>query len=55
MRAIRPVLFVALLALTAAGCDLAQGIFKGGFIIGIIVAVVIVGILIKLFSGRGGA
>jgi hypothetical protein len=47
-----PALFIALLV---AGCDLAQGIFKGGFIIGIIVAVIIVGILFKMFSGKGGA
>ena len=48
-------LTVFLLCLVSAGCGLAAGIFKGGFIIGLIIAIVVIGLLVKLFSGRGGA
>lgn len=46
---------VFLLCVATAGCGLAAGIFKGGFIIGLIIAIVVIGLLVKLFSGRGGA
>jgi hypothetical protein len=31
------------------------GIFKGGFILGLIIAVIVIGLLFKAFSGRGKA
>lgn len=43
------------LAMLTAGCGLAAGIFKGGFIIGLIIAIIVIGLLIKMFGGRGGA
>jgi len=46
---------ILLLSISLAACDLAQGIFKGGFIIGLLVAIVIIALLVKLFGGRGKA
>ena len=46
---------VLLISLSLAACDLAQGIFKGGFIIGLLVAIVVIAIIVKLFTGRGKA
>lgn len=43
-----------LVAVTLGGCGLAAGIFKGGFIIGLIIAIVVIGLLVKAFGGRGG-
>jgi hypothetical protein len=37
------VLLVVLLAITAAGCTVVGGIFKAGFWVGIVIAVVVVG------------
>lgn len=47
-----PILSICILL---AACDLAQGIFQGGFIIGLIVAVIVIGLLFKVFRGRGKA
>jgi hypothetical protein len=46
-------LLLFVLALTTAGCAIAGGIFKGGFIIGLIIAVIVIGLLMKMFGGRG--
>jgi len=47
--------FVLLLSMALAACDLAQGIFKGGFLIGLLVAIVVIALIVKIFSGRGKA
>lgn len=47
-------LILAALSLALGGCGVIGGIFKGGFIIGLIVAIIVIGILVKLFGGRGG-
>ena len=39
-----------LLALISTGCDLAQGIFKAGFMVGLIVVVVVIGLVLFLIS-----
>ena len=43
-----------LITVPIGACELAGDIFKGGLIIGIIIAVVIIGLLMKLFGGRKG-
>ena len=53
MRQLMRMLVLALLTIGFGGCDLAQGIFKGGFIIGVIIAVIVVVLLMRLFGGRG--
>jgi hypothetical protein len=45
--------FVLLLALTLAGCSAIAGIFKAGFWVGIVLAVIIVVALFALFGRRG--
>jgi hypothetical protein len=47
------ILVVLLLAVTLAGCSAIAGIFKAGFWVGIIIAVVIVVALFALFGRRG--
>jgi hypothetical protein len=46
-------LLVVLLATTAAGCAAVAGIFKAGFWVGIIIAVIVVVGLFALFGRRG--
>jgi hypothetical protein len=41
---------LVLLAMTVAGCQLAEGIFKAGMWVGILLVVVIVGIAFMLFG-----
>ena len=55
MRSMLRLFLILLLTGPLAACDLAQGIFKGGLIIGILVAVIIIAIVMKLFGGRGKA
>jgi hypothetical protein len=52
MRLLQIALIVGLGVLTA-GCTVAAGIFKAGFWVGIIVAVVLVVGLVAMFRGRG--
>jgi hypothetical protein len=47
------VLLIGLMAVTLAGCSAIAGIFKAGFWVGIIIAVIIVIILFALFGRRG--
>ena len=44
------VLLIVLLTVTLAGCSAIAGIFKAGFWVGIIVAVIIVGGLVMLLK-----
>jgi len=44
---------VVILASLTAGCTVAAGIFKAGFWVGIILAVVLVGGIVMMFRGRG--
>jgi hypothetical protein len=44
---------IVVLALLTAGCTVAAGIFKAGFWVGIILAVVLVGGIVMMFRGRG--
>ena len=53
MRFLKMLLVVAMVSMLTAGCALAGGIFKGGFIIGIIIAVIVLGLIFKMFGGRG--
>ena len=46
-------LTIVLLALTAAGCSVAAGIFKAGVWVGLLLAVVLVVGVVMLFRGRG--
>ena len=46
-------LTIVLLALTAAGCAVAAGIFKAGVWVGLLLAVVLVVGVVMLFRGRG--
>jgi uncharacterized membrane protein YkvI len=39
-----------LLAMTAAGCEIAEGIFKAGVWVGVLLVVVIVGVIFMLFG-----
>lgn len=48
-------LVLLLLTIPAAACDLVAGIFKGGVVIGLILAIIIVVVLARLFGGRGKA
>ena len=43
-----PLFAVLLLALVSSGCDLAQGIFKAGFTVGLIVVALAVGLVLLL-------
>jgi hypothetical protein len=47
-------LLLAVLTLSLGACELVGGIFKAGFIVGLVVVIVVVGLIFKLFSGRGG-
>ena len=47
------ILFVLLLAVTLTGCAAVAGIFKAGFWVGIVIAVVVVVALFALFGRRG--
>jgi hypothetical protein len=47
------VLLVALIAGTLTGCAAVAGIFKAGFWVGIVIAVIVVVILFALFGRRG--
>jgi hypothetical protein len=47
------VALLILLSLTSAGCEIVGGIFKAGFWLGIIIAVVIVVGLLMLFRKAG--
>jgi hypothetical protein len=47
------ILLVLLLAVTVAGCSAIAGIFKAGFWVGIVLAVIIVVALFALFGRRG--
>jgi len=47
------ILLVALVALTLSGCAAVAGIFKAGFWVGIVVAVIVVVGLFALFGRRG--
>jgi hypothetical protein len=51
--ALRQILLIVVLAALASGCTVAAGIFKAGFWVGIIVAVVIVVGLMMLLRKRG--
>jgi hypothetical protein len=46
------VLLVVLLAVTLTGCAAVAGIFKAGFWVGIVIAVIVVVILFALFGRR---
>lgn len=46
------VLLVMLLAVTLTGCAAVAGIFKAGFWVGIVIAVIVVVILFALFGRR---
>lgn len=46
-------LIVVLLAVTVAGCSAVAGIFKAGFWVGIVIAVIVVVGLFALFGRRG--
>jgi hypothetical protein len=41
---------IVLLAMTLSGCEVVGGIFKAGMWVGIIIAVVIVGLLVWVFG-----
>jgi len=43
------VLLVLLLAITFSGCAAVAGIFKAGMWVGVIIAVVVIGLLLMLF------
>jgi hypothetical protein len=45
-------MLVVVLSLLAAGCSLAAGIFKAGFWVGIVLAVVLVVGVMLMFRGR---
>lgn len=47
------ILLVALVALTLSGCAAVAGIFKAGFWVGIVIAVIVVVGLFALFGRRG--
>jgi hypothetical protein len=47
------ILFVLVLAVTLASCSAIAGIFKAGFWVGIVLAVIIVVALFALFGRRG--
>ena len=47
------VLLVVLLAVTLTGCTAIAGIFKAGFWVGVVIAVIVVVILFALFGRRG--
>ena len=47
------ILLVVLVAMTLAGCAAAAGIFKAGFWVGIVIAVIVVVGLFALFGRRG--
>ena len=47
------VLLVVLMAVTLTGCAAVAGIFKAGFWVGVIIAVIVVVILFALFGRRG--
>ena len=53
MQLICRLFLVLLISLPIAACDLIGGIFKGGLIFGIIIAVILIAIVMKLFGGRG--
>jgi len=44
------VLLIVLMAVTLTGCAAVAGIFKAGFWVGIVIAVIVVGGLVALFS-----
>ena len=46
------ILLVVLLAVTLTGCAAVAGIFKAGFWVGIVIAVIVVVILFALFGRR---
>jgi hypothetical protein len=46
------VLLVLLLAVTITGCAAVAGIFKAGFWVGIVIAVIVIVILFALFGRR---
>ena len=46
-------LLVVLLTVTIAGCAAVAGIFKAGFWVGVVIAVVVVVALFALFGRRG--
>ena len=47
------ILFVLLLAIAFTGCAAVAGIFKAGFWVGVVIAVVVVVALFALFGRRG--
>jgi hypothetical protein len=48
-------LFILLLITVPIGaCELAGDIFQGGLILGIIIAVIVIALVMKLFGGRKG-
>lgn len=47
------IVLLAFVAVTGAGCAAIAGIFKAGFWVGIIIAVIVVIILFALFGRRG--
>jgi hypothetical protein len=47
------ILLIVLLAITTAGCAAIAGIFKAGFWVGIIIAVIVVVLVFALFGRRG--
>jgi len=44
---------IVLLGMLTAGCSVAAGIFKAGFWVGIIIAVVLIVGFVAMFRGRG--
>jgi len=43
-------LLLGVTAVSAEGCQAIEGIFKAGFFVGIIIAVIVVGLVVTLFS-----
>lgn len=52
MRQVLRIVLLLLLTVPVAGCDLIGGIFKGGLILGIIIAVIVIALLMKVFGRR---
>jgi hypothetical protein len=47
------ILLIVLLMVTVTGCAAVAGIFKAGFWVGIVIAVIVVVLLFALFGRRG--
>lgn len=52
MKLILRLFLLLLVTLPVGACELVGDIFQGGLILGIIIAVIVIGLLMKLFGGR---